>query len=62
MDFHFTPEQERFREELRSFILSEAPREIREDPTLGENMADREFSRKLGPEGMDRPGLAAGVR
>ena len=51
MDFHFTPEQERFREELRSFILSEAPREIREDPTLGENMADREFSRKLGQKG-----------
>jgi len=51
MDFRFTPEQERLRQELREFILREVPQEVREDPTLGENMVDREFSRKMGQRG-----------
>lgn len=51
MDFRVTPEQERLRQSIRQFILDEVPREVREDPLRGENLHDREFSRKMGQRG-----------
>ena len=53
MEFHFTPEQEAFREEIRQFLREEITPELRRD--MAENPEDgsvhKEFSRKVGARG-----------
>ncbi len=53
MDFHFTPEQEAFREQIRQFLREEVTPEIRR--AIEENPEDgsmhKEFSRKVGARG-----------
>ncbi|MBI2873362.1 MAG: acyl-CoA dehydrogenase family protein [Chloroflexi bacterium] len=53
MDFSFTPEQERFRQEICAFLERElSPREERQlAGAAGTGNVDKEFSRKLGRKG-----------
>ncbi|MBI2846663.1 MAG: acyl-CoA dehydrogenase family protein [Chloroflexi bacterium] len=62
MDFRFTPEQQRFREEIREFLHEELTQEIRDETmcevsgisgaaSLGLGSLSRQFIRKLGAKG-----------
>ena len=54
MDFNFTPQQHKFREELREFLLTEVPSEKQEvfgHLTEEQYQLRREFGRRLGAKG-----------
>ncbi|GBD10468.1 Acyl-CoA dehydrogenase FadE26 [bacterium HR23] len=52
MDFHFTPQQEAFRQEIRSWLQKELTPEMRQQyAAAGGEGFSREFSRKLGQKG-----------
>ncbi|MCL0044203.1 acyl-CoA dehydrogenase family protein [Dehalococcoidia bacterium] len=52
MDFSFTPEQERFRQEIRDFLAKELTPEIRDVRTeIAGVGVSKEFSRKVGDKG-----------
>ncbi|HXH22253.1 MAG TPA: acyl-CoA dehydrogenase family protein [Dehalococcoidia bacterium] len=61
MDFSDTPEQARFRQEVRDFLRQELPKDIpQQDETvlgigLGEDKRDQEWLRKLGSRGWVAP-------
>ena len=61
MDFRDTPQQERFRNEVREFLRAELPKDIpQQDETvlgigLGEDARDQEWLRKLGSRGWVAP-------
>ena len=61
MDFRDTPQQERFRNEVREFLRAELPKDIpQQDETvlgigLGDDARDQEWLRKLGSRGWVAP-------
>ena len=66
MDFSDGPEEAAFRKEVRKFIEAEAPKpkkgESATEALMSNWQANQEWFKQAGQEGLDRPGVAEGVR